>query len=373
MSNEERKARRSFNTAGTCFPELHYMVDVTERLERIRGLIGRGEYFCINRGRQYGKTTTLRALEHFLRDEYVVFRISVEALDDAAFASSGTLMRAFAGKLLNRLEMGLVPDPEGRMQEIARRTIESPMPEEMASDKCRAMISKLVVAAGKPVVVIVDEVDRAGNFDSFIRFLALLRDMYLDREDVPTFKSVILAGVYDVKNLKLKMRSEDDHQYNSPWNIAAPFDEDMSLSELGIAGMLAEYENDHHTGMDIAAIAKWIREYTSGYPFLVSRLCMLMDQSGDWSKAGFLAAERSLLHESNTLFGELVDMLDRSAKMVELFRAILRKREEIANNCANREIAEATCFCYVKKENGALRMHNRIFETFLNNCFYNAG
>ena len=40
----------------------------------------------------------------------------------------------------------------------------------------------------------------------------------------------------------------------------------MSLSEEGIKGMLDEYEADHHTGMDTAAIAKSIREYTNGYP-----------------------------------------------------------------------------------------------------------
>ena len=28
-----------------------------------------------------------------------------------------------------------------------------------------------------------------------------------------------LAGVYDIKNLKLKLRPGSEHQYNSPWNI----------------------------------------------------------------------------------------------------------------------------------------------------------
>lgn len=30
--------------------------------------------------------------------------------------------------------------------------------------------------------------------------------------------------MYDIKNLKLKIRPEEQHQYNSPWNIAAQFD-----------------------------------------------------------------------------------------------------------------------------------------------------
>ena len=35
-------------------------------------MVERGDYFCINRGRQYGKTTTLSALRDYLMDEYIV-------------------------------------------------------------------------------------------------------------------------------------------------------------------------------------------------------------------------------------------------------------------------------------------------------------
>jgi hypothetical protein len=52
---------------------------------------------------------------------------------------------------------------------------------------------------------------------------------------------VILAGVYDVKNLRRKLRPEDDHRVNNPWNIAADFDVDMSFSKMDIEGMLEEY------------------------------------------------------------------------------------------------------------------------------------
>ena len=44
-----------------------------------------------------------------------------------------------------------------------------------------------------------------------------------------TFHSVILAGVYDIKNLKLKLRPDAEKKYNSPWNIAADFNVDMTL------------------------------------------------------------------------------------------------------------------------------------------------
>ena len=65
---------KRFNTAGTCRPNEHYMVDIAERMEIIRKMVANGDYFCINRGRQYGKTTTLEAISNQLSDEYCVFQ-----------------------------------------------------------------------------------------------------------------------------------------------------------------------------------------------------------------------------------------------------------------------------------------------------------
>lgn len=47
---------RYFNTEGLCDPDIHYMVNLDERLSKIKRLfVDRGKYFVINRGRQYGK------------------------------------------------------------------------------------------------------------------------------------------------------------------------------------------------------------------------------------------------------------------------------------------------------------------------------
>ena len=66
--------RRRFNITGSCNPQRHYMVKLDDRLKRIKeSYVDDGSYFVINRGRQYGKTTTLRDLEEYLKDDYVVF------------------------------------------------------------------------------------------------------------------------------------------------------------------------------------------------------------------------------------------------------------------------------------------------------------
>lgn len=90
--------------------------------------------------------------------------------------------------------------------------------------------------------------------------------------------SVILAGVHDIRNLRHKIRPDAEHRHNSPWNIASSFDVDMSFSPDDIVGMLKEYENDYHTGMDIPVISQLIYDYTSGYPVLVSSICKLNDK-----------------------------------------------------------------------------------------------
>ena len=56
---------RTFNITADCKPSFHYMVDITDRLEQIKKMIDAGQYFTINRARQYGKTTTLRALAKY--------------------------------------------------------------------------------------------------------------------------------------------------------------------------------------------------------------------------------------------------------------------------------------------------------------------
>ena len=58
-----------------------------------------------------------------------------------------------------------------------------------------------------------DETDKSSNNLVFLRFLGMLRDKYLAREKIgATFHNVILAGVYDIKNLKIKLINARQHQ-----------------------------------------------------------------------------------------------------------------------------------------------------------------
>ena len=51
---------KRFNTTSVCIPSKHYMVDLSDRVARIASMVDAGDYFTINRARQYGKTTTMK-------------------------------------------------------------------------------------------------------------------------------------------------------------------------------------------------------------------------------------------------------------------------------------------------------------------------
>lgn len=153
--------KKEFNITGACFPHKHYMVDISGKIAEIIELVERGKYFVINRPRQYGKTTTLNMLTSFLntQDEYLPINISFEGIGSEGFQNANVFSKVFYRQLRNVLIFGM------------------------------------------------------------------LRNKYLQRYNPGqfTFYSVILAGVHDIKTLKLQIRPQSETKYNSPWNIAVDF------------------------------------------------------------------------------------------------------------------------------------------------------
>jgi hypothetical protein len=350
------------------------MVDITRQLTEIKALVDQGEYFTMNRARQYGKTTTLRALADLLRREYVVISLDFQMFSHANFEKEQLFVSAFSEEVLD--------NGSDIPEEIQKKLMM--FAEEHESNgtllSLFKILSKWCGLSEKPIVLIIDEVDSATNNQVFLDFLAQLRGYYINRDRKPAFQSVILAGVYDVRNIQRKIRTSDEHKVNSPWNIAADFNVEMSFSVDGIAGMLKEYEADHHTGMNIGEIAQLIYEYTSGYPYLVSRICKLMDEkisanddyadmSAVWKKEGVLEAVKILLSEKNTLFESLIGKLQDYPELKKILYSVLFGGEKIVYNPDDEAIDIATMFGFIKNQDGNVTITNRIFETRLYNYF----
>lgn len=371
---------RRFNVTGSCNPQRHYMVDITERLKQIKVLIDNGEYFTINRARQYGKTTTIRALGEFIKDEYIVLSLDFQKLGNEEFITGNVFAKGFVDYFLRTIRNKRKPINGFTEQVLNQLEAAAENEADFALSRLFGFLSDLCDTAEKPVVLIIDEVDSASNNQVFLDFLAQLRGYYLDRDITPTFQSVILAGVHDVKNIKLKIRPEEAHKVNSPWNIAADFLVDMSFNTADIKGMILEYEADHHTGMDTDFISREIYAYTSGYPFLVSKICKLLDEricgsegfaelSAVWTKKGLLEAVKLLLDEKNTLFDSLMGKLENYPQLKETVYRILFSGDRILYNPDAHWIDVAIMFGFVKKVGGSLSIANRIFEIRLYNYF----
>ena len=374
---------KKFNTTGPCFPQKHYMVSITDRMEKIKAMVDAGEYFCINCARQYGKTTTLSALGDYLQPDYVVLDLDFQDIGDAGFQNEYEFTKAFSTVFSDAWDEQ-TKDSEDAVK--AKLTELVSLADDNAPKATLLQLFKRLTAlcsvAGKPVVLMIDEVDSATNNQVFLDFLAQLRSLYIKREKGRkgnTFQSVILAGVTDVKHLKVKIRPEKDSKFNSPWNIAADFNIDMSLSAEGIKGMLDEYEADHHAGMDTVMIAQEIHNYTEGYPYLVSRICEKIDTqlAGDrfptlaeaWTIEGVSEAVRLILQEKNTLFDSLMGKVYDNEPLSNTLQRILLGGERIPYNPDNIPAMDGEMYGFIKNRDGALAVANRIFETRLYNYF----
>ena len=369
---------RYFNTEGACRPEEHYMVKLDDRLKQIKTmLVDRKKYFVINKGRQYGKTTTLKALAKYLVTDYIVFSLDFQKMGTKTFADESAFSKGFLDKLLAALKRAELEEKEMLQAMLSDFKNNN---SNIVLDDLFEFLSSMCESSPRPIILMIDEVDSASNNQVFIDFLAQLRAYYLDREETPTFHSVILAGVYNIKNLKLKLRSESEHQYNSPWNIAADFEVDMSFSADQIADMLEEYEADHQTGMDIKEVAEELYQYTSGYPVLVSSICKKIDEKiykfelfGDlskaWTKAGIEEAVKNILVDHTPLFESMIRHLDDYPEMKQMFQSMLFQGNEFTYNLDVKEISLASMFGYAVNQSGKVWVANRIFETRLYNYF----
>lgn len=368
---------RAFNVNGICRPDRHYMVALQSRVEEIRKMVDAGAYFTINRARQYGKTTLLRALTDELKADDTVISLDFQRMSHSDFEKESSFVQGLAREINNRFRL-TEKAPAGVEAELLRFADRSDADVRLA--ELFDCFSMWCAEAEKPVVLIIDEVDTASNNQVFLDFLAQLRAAYLDRDVTPAFQSVILAGVHDVRSIKRRIRSNVEHRENSPWNIAADFRIDMSFSVIDIEGMLKEYEADHHLGMNIRQVADLLHDYTSGYPYLVSWLCKCMDEelagseeypdrSAAWTRDGFLTAVKLLMEDVNPLFDSLTGKLRQYPELNVILSRLLFQGERIPYNADDTAVRDARMFGFVKVRDSSVQIANRIFEMRLYNRY----
>jgi len=359
--------RRRFNVTGSCNSQRHFMVDISAKFASVRDLIDRGEYFAINRPRQFGKTTMLFQLLRRLSDEYLVLSLSFEGIGDAPFESEESFVDAFLEVLAEGQESASSALAEQiRAQAVGVTDLKG----------LSRFITRFVRQAERDVVLLIDEVDKSSNSQVFLSFLGMLRLKYLARQQGmdATFQSAVLAGVHDVKSLKLRVRETDETKLNSPWNIAADFNVDMSFSPAEIKTLLADYADETGVTMDMDAIAARIHYYTSGHPFLVSKLCKVVDEDADAGKPGFDAAHwtvadidwafQSVTHPmyQTTNFDDLIKNLENNQDLYAMVRGLSVEGRKFSASADNPVVGLAITYGILSERDGGMSIANRVYE-----------
>ena len=135
--------------------------------------------------------------------------------------------------------------------------------------------------------------------------------------------------------------------------------------------MLTEYENDHNTGMNIQEVSQFLFDYTDGYPYMISKLCKLMDEGiasrKGWSKDGMLEAVRVFIKEPNSLFDDMTKKLNDNKELKELIVNILFRGYKYTFEINNPNIDLGLMFGFIKEKNNQAVIANRLFETKLYN------
>ena len=166
---------RIFNVSAACKPELHYMVNMDEQLKQIKAMVDQGLYFTINRARQYGKTTTLHALERLLQREYIVISLDFQMFSAADFETEKDFIENFCMEILGgAAAKDISADIRGQMEGLADGSVQN--------DRLSALfrcLSKWCRHSEKKIVLMIDEADSASKYRVFLDFLAQLRGYYI--------------------------------------------------------------------------------------------------------------------------------------------------------------------------------------------------
>ncbi|MGE5342920.1 MAG: AAA family ATPase [Candidatus Omnitrophota bacterium] len=345
------------------------MVNTTDKIADIIKMIEQGDYFVINRPRQYGKTTTLFLLERALKKDnhYLPIDMTFEGIDAPTYKEQKLFLPVF----LDLLKKSLAFNKEQELIDFidSQNAIHD-------FNGLSNLITALVEKANRNVILLIDEVDKASNNRLFLDFLGMLRAKYLKSSEGKdyTFHSVILAGVHDVKSLKLKIRPEAEAKYNSPWNIAVEFEVDLSFSPKEIESMLNDYSNEQQVSIDIPLLAEKIYYFTSGYPFLVSNLCKIIDekilpekQVKEWKTKDLEKAVQLMIKENNTNFESLITNLQNNTALYDFVFNLIMNGTEFFFNVHNPVIHFGTMYGILREDRGKVRVHNRVYEQVIYN------
>ena len=258
---------RFFNTEGPVRPEDHYAIRPLDRMDvdELLVLIRAKRYFVLHAPRQTGKTSALIALRDLLNSgEVGNFRcvnVNVEvaqvARDDVAEGIRAILSMTASRALL-----------------LGDDYLDDIWPDMLAkvgpNDALRHVLMHWCVANPVPLVLLVDEIDSLVG-DTLLSVLRQLRAGYEQRpEGFP--QSVVLCGVRDIRDYRIRSSAGEVIAGGSPFNVAAKSLRMGDFTEAETRTLMAQHTEETGQRFSPSALdSVWTQ--TRGQPWLVNALC----------------------------------------------------------------------------------------------------
>ncbi len=258
---------RFFNTEGPVRPEDHYAIPPLSRVDvdELLGLVRSKRYFVLHAPRQTGKTSALIALRDLLnRGEAGDFRCVSANVEPAQVARDNVQrgVRAILSGLASRARQTGDDYPDRVWPDVLAKA----GPE----DALRALLAGWCEANPTPLVLLIDEIDAlVGD-----TLLSVLRQLRADYEQRPAGfpQSIVLCGVRDVRDYRIRSSSGEVVAGGSPFNVAAKSLRLGDFTEAETRALMAQHTAETGQRFTPAALdAVWTQ--TRGQPWLVNALC----------------------------------------------------------------------------------------------------
>ena len=259
---------RFFNTAGPVLAEDHYAIPPLERgnVGEILKLIRDKQYFVLHAPRQTGKTSALIALRDLLNSgqgggDFRCVNVNVE-VGQVARDDTERGLRPILGSLATAALLLGDDFPDRVWSDILSRF----GPEAALKE----LLTRWCVANPTPLVLLIDEIDSLVG-DTLLSVLRQLRAGYEHRpKSFP--QSIVLCGVRDIRDYRIRSSSGEVVAGGSPFNVAAKSLRLGDFTRRETRRLMLQHTLE--TGQRFTPAArKAVWEQTQGQPWLVNALC----------------------------------------------------------------------------------------------------
>ena len=207
---------RFFNIAGPVCPDDHYAIRPLDRLDvdELPALVRAKQYFVLHAPCRTGKTSALIALRDLLnsgeagefRCVYVNIEVAQVAHDDVAEG-----IRAILGIMASQALLSGDDYPNRVWPDVLAKA--------GPNDALRQVLTNWSMANPVPLVLLVDEIDSLVG-DTLLSVLRQLRAGYQRRPEAFP-QSVVLCGVRDIRDYRIRSSAGEVIAGGSPFNVAA--------------------------------------------------------------------------------------------------------------------------------------------------------